>query len=656
VTSTATPPVSTGGGGKRRAPRKRRRLPWPLLAVLGLLLAALVGAVIWAWSLASGVLAASRTVQDKAAVAQAELQAFRDTLKLGDEVTAEQHLAAGEKALEEARVAAQSDDVRTAKGLPYVGRTVEDLDHLLAAAGIMTDSARDALVVYRNFSGQDSELFRNSKFSIPAIEEAQTSVAAIERAIGRAETQLRQVDGDGPKGDEVLEKKRSGLRQIASLREEIVSLGPLLEAMPAAVGAEGKKTYLIAIMNPTEMRASGGAPLSVAFVQFKNGKMTIPLKGTTSELTGLNAEFYWDRLTGKKDPFALAEGEAERFVNTNFNPNFAVSGEQMVRATPANFGVKTDGVIALDIVAIGHLLDHTGPIQSEAYGKVTSKNIARKLLMEAYTLGSDDISVAARHDSNEELMTVMMSRLTEGGGLIGKARALGKAMPGRHLQLYFSDDRLQNLVVEKGMGGTIPVRDTGNLTAVYTQNGNGNKLDVYQRRTVREVVRLREDGSAVVRRTVALENPTPPYTAPYPDRKRGYDTRWANNLVINLMAKGTKVTDEPEVELVGTVGKGVNADGLQFAKAATVLPPDGSDRLTWEFVVPHAAVRKGDVMYFRNYVAPQPMLNFGTLQLSVIAPKGWTAKPAEGWKAAKKATRTEVVMDSVQVLKLRLER
>jgi hypothetical protein len=126
--------------------------------------------------------------------------------------------------------------------------------------------------------------------------------------------------------------------------------------------------------------------------------------------------------------------------------------------------------------------------------------------------------------------------------------------------------------------------------------------------------------------------------------------------VINLMAKGSKVTDEPEVEFVGTVGKGVNADGLRFAKAATVLPPDGSDQLTWEFVVPRAAVRKGDVMYFRNYVAPQPMLNFGTLQLSVIAPKGWTAKPAEGWKAAKKATRTEVVMDSVQVLKLRLER
>ncbi len=75
------------------------------------------------------------------------------------------------------------------------------------------------------------------------------------------------------------------------------------------------------------------------------------------------------------------------------------------------------------------------------------------------------------------------------------------------------------------MAGTIPVRDTGNLSAVYTQNGNGNKLDVFQRRAVRETVRLRADGSAVVTRTVALQSPTPPYTALFPDRLRGYDTR-----------------------------------------------------------------------------------------------------------------------------------
>ncbi len=57
----------------------------------------------------------------------------------------------------------------------------------------------------------------------------------------------------------------------------------------------------------------------------------------------------------------------------------------MVRATPVNFGFKTDGVIALDIMAIGHLLDATGPIDTDFYGKLTGKNLAQKLIIDAYT-------------------------------------------------------------------------------------------------------------------------------------------------------------------------------------------------------------------------------------------------------------------------------
>lgn len=653
MTSTTDRPATTGRVRTRRKPRPRRR--WP--KVVGALLIVLLVAVgWWMWSLASGLLEASRTVQAQAAVAQAELQAFRDKLKLGDEDAAAGHLSAAERALGAAKKAALDDDVRTAKGLPYVGNTVDDLDHLLAAADIMTGSARDALVVYENFSGDDSELFKNSRFSIPAIKEAQESVAAISKDMVRAEKELRAVGGKGPKGGEVLAKKRSGLRQITSLREEIVPLTPVLDALPAAVGANGPRTYLVAIMNPTEMRASGGAPLSVAFVRFKNGKMSIPLTGATSALTGLNRELYWDRLTGNQDPFAMPEGAAERFVNTTFNPSFPVSGEQLVRATPANFGIKTHGVVALDIVAIGHLLDATGPIESADYGTITSKNIAKKLLIKAYQRGSDAASVAARQASNNELMTAMLSRLTEGGGLIGKARALGQAIPGRHLQMYFRDDQLQQVVEDKRLGGAIPDPKAGNLTAVYTQNGNGNKLDIYQRRTVREVVRVRADGSAVVKRTVVLRNPTPPYTAPFPDRRRGYDTRYATNLVINLMPDGAKVLKEPDVLMAGTVANGVDQDGRTYAKAAVMLPPRGSATLTWTYVVPKAAVRRGDALVLRNVIAPQPMLNEPQLQITVVPPRGWTAQPPVNWKKSDEGVTFSRSMDRVRAWVVRMTR
>jgi hypothetical protein len=621
------------------------------------LLVLVVLAAAWLLWLVTGLVDSSRTVQAKAAVAQDELQLFRDSLQAGDEVAAKAHLKAGRAALADANEAAAAGQVRTAKGLPFVGPTVEDLDHLLAAAGILTRSAGDALSVYENFSGDDSELFHKGKFSIPAIRQAQQSVDSIKASLVRAKVELNRVSGDGYKGDEALAKKRSVLRQVASLQEEIVSLGPLLDNMPSAVGADGKKTYLVAIMNPAEMRASGGAPLSVAFLRFKDGKMSVPLKGATSGLTFTNQAYVWDRLAGKKDPFQPPAGYPQRFVNTNVNPSFVTSGEQMVRGTEANFGVKTDGVIALDITAIGHLLDATGPIKTDFYGTLTGENIARKLVVKAYKAGSDDVSVNVRHDVNDQLMAIMLTRLTEGGGLISKARALGEAIPGRHLQLYFNDPALQKVVVDKDMGGAIPVRDTGNLTAVYTQNGNASKMDVFQQRTVLETVRLRADGSALVRRTVRLTNDSPPFRgAGGVDLHSGYDTRWATELVINLMPPGARVTKQPTVELAGTVADGVDQDGHTYAKAAMVLPPQTTDQLTWEYVVPHAAVVKGSRMYLRDYVAPQAVLNTPTLELTVVAPTGWIAPIGKGWAAADQGVRTTVPMDHLQVLKLTLRR
>ena len=95
MTSTATPAeiaakVRTRGHGngsrrgrrvKPKAPRKRPSSIW-LFVGLGVL-ALLIAAGAWMWWLASGLLDASRIVQDKAGVAQNELQMFRDTLKAG---------------------------------------------------------------------------------------------------------------------------------------------------------------------------------------------------------------------------------------------------------------------------------------------------------------------------------------------------------------------------------------------------------------------------------------------------------------------------------------------------------------------------------------------------------------------------------------------
>ena len=115
-------------------------------------------------------------------------------------------------------------------------------------------------------------------------------------------------------------------------------------------------------------------------------------------------------------------------------------------------------------------------------------------------------------------MSTMLDSLMEGGGLMGKAErpAVGRA-PAGTCRCTSGTTGLQQIVVERaGLAGTVPTPKTGNLTAVYTQNGNGSKVDVFQQRTVDETVRLRADGSALVRRTVRSTNHSPPYTGHRP--------------------------------------------------------------------------------------------------------------------------------------------
>jgi hypothetical protein len=624
-------------------PRRRGTRRWVWLAVAG---AVLVGAFgVW---LATGLLSASRTVQERAGEAQTSLEHFRDSLKVGDRDQAAQQLSRGKAQLAEAEQAAQRRPVRIAAGLPYVGATVSDLDHLLVAARVMTTSASDALDVYRDFAGEDSKLFRNSTFSLPAIHSAQKSVAEIADAMDRAEAELNAVTGNGPKGGQALEKKTSALAQVAALRAELVALGPLLDALPAAVGEGGPKTYLVTVLNPAEMRAPGGAPLSVAFIRFTNGKMSTPLKGQTSVLTNANQRLPWRPV--EDDPF-IGPGP-KRFVNANFNPDFPVAAEEMVRAARPHFNMRADGVIALDVVAISHLLKATGPITSGSYGTLTSENVAQKLVVDAYEKSFDQ---DARHEGNDDLMTLMLAKLTEGGGMIGKVRALGEAVPGRHLQMYFRDAGLQHLVQKERSAGEVAAPEVGDLAAVYTQNGNGSKVDVFQHRTVRETIRLRKDGSARVRRTVVIENRTPKYVGPGTDPRSGYYTRWVQLRVLNLLPPGAELTKQATFRRASSAGEGVDQDARVFADGIIVIPPGKSAELTWVYDVPRAAVRDGDGFRLLVYAETQSTLVDPSFELTVVPPEGWAARPGPGgWKAVDSGAAITVPMDRARLLQLKV--
>jgi hypothetical protein len=631
---------------------------WVALLALGLLSVLVVTGAVYAWWLGGGLLSVYNTAQDKADIAQRQLNRFQKSVAAGDREGAARHLRIAERAVDEAEDAARAPQVRVAKWLPYTRGTVADLDHLLGAASVVIDSADDVLTIYNQFAGGDSQLFVDGQIDTQALADGREAFRNVRESLATARSELRAVKGTGPLGDEALEKRRTGLKQIRSIQAKVRLYGPVVEALPDALGADGTKRYLVAIMNPAEMRGSGGAPLSVAMIVIKDGKVTVPIKGTTSRVTlgadtrplGENPFLVWPRVKG--DPFQPQLGRPQRFVNAMFNPDFRVSGEQMLRATPTFFGKKTDGVIAIDVVALARLLDVIGPIQSE-YGELTSQNLVQELLVKSYSEDAGD--VVGRQERNEALMSSMLSSLMAGGQLQGKMDALLSVAPARHVQMYFRDERLQRVVERRDLAGAVPTPTAGNLTAVYTQNGNGSKVDVFQQRTITQQIVLKKDGSAIVNRQVKLDNVTPPYNGPVPDPKFGYDTRWATNLVINLLPKGAKVLQSPKTDLQGSVQHGIDQEGRTYAQAAAVTPPGGSVELGWSYRVPHAAVRVGDAWRIKDQVVVQNTVNGTILATTVIAPDGWTTRRVDDsqlWYTAGNVANLQIGVTAPMLLQL----
>ena len=152
-------------------------------------------------------------------------------------------------------------------------------------------------------------------------------------------------------------------------------------ALPAMLGSEGPRNYLLLFQNNAEIRATGGLPGSWALAHADDGRVELVEQGTAADfpiaqqpvlpLTDEEVSVYGNEL-----------GTA--FQNPGFSPDFPRAAElwnaHWARRFPGTF---LDGVIALDPVSMSYLLEGTGPVQV-GDRTLTADNIVVELLNRPY--------------------------------------------------------------------------------------------------------------------------------------------------------------------------------------------------------------------------------------------------------------------------------
>lgn len=533
--------------------------------------------------------------------------------------------------------------------IPGVNVAVDNWRDAVEAASNISRATGTLIGLYGDLSGQNggSRIFSDGRVDLERLAELPEEVGDAKGKIDGAETRLIGIR-TGTFATGVLDRIRNiALRELAPVSQAVNSFNDIAPVLPAALGADSPKRYLVAIGNQAEMRASGGAPLSLIMIEFDDGQISIPIKGQTSTqlFPPINARVQW--FGPALNPFFAQNPRSNPFVVTNTHPNFLYSAREMAQAWSGRWDnpsyPEVDGVVTLDLTAIAAVLDATGPVQSAVYGEVTGDQISDILLVDAYAdFGQEEAQL--RQDANQELLDTLLTRVLSGSDLVPAAQAVAGTAPGRHFQMWMRESRLQQLALDAGAAGVVTDPGTGDWSAMYTQNGNQSKVDVFQQRNVLVTANVQEDGSARVTQQMTLTNATPPDRPDGPPEREGYETMWLKNAYILYVPDTARDyrTSYPSGFTVRPfrghqqLGGGWVDDGFGHRMVRLVgwTPPGGQSAVSISYTLPAGTFTQGadGILAYRLQAEPQSTSIPATLTVQVTGPTGWSPVKQPGVK------------------------
>jgi hypothetical protein len=258
------------------------------------------------------------------------------------------------------------------------------------------------------------------------------------------------------------------------------------------LGFNGEKTYLVLLLNNTELRPGGGFIGSYATINLDHGVPHI-LKVEGTEVLDYSA-YPTNFLSVPPTPFTtFLKLDRWYFRDSNWSPDFSSSA-----STSLDLYQKEQGVAAGDVkVVVGitttvleELLKITGPVTVNGE-EFTSANVVEKL---EYAVEHDyqnqGLTLANRKQILGDLVKVMSQKLatdafTHWSDYFSLAERMLKE---KQVALYAVDPTDQNVITTKGWGGDMKQAFPGDYVMWVDANLGALKTDAVMKRTLRYII------------------------------------------------------------------------------------------------------------------------------------------------------------------------
>jgi hypothetical protein len=478
---------------RKRSPKAyHRRRATIIVGVLSLIVIIGLACATWLWSKASTINHELTAATQLISPLQAEIA--RDDPKSAA-ATVDQlqsHTAA-------AREAAGDPLWTLASTIPGAGPNFSAVAEVARSADDVANLGLEPLVRVYNSLDWDTLLPSSSATNLEPLKSASPSVSSAAHAVRLSAERLNQIDA-GKLLPQVAEPLNLARNQLHDMTGALDTAASASQIVPGMLGVEGRRNYLLMIQNNAEVRASGGIPGALAVLTLENGKLTLGKQGSATDLGAMAPTLAVD-----PEQQQIFSGRMGKFMqDVNLTPDFPTAATNARAMWEKKTGEPVDGVISIDPVALGYILDATGPVKISnpelvalASGglptELNGQNVVRTLLSDVYAkIQRPQLQDAYFAGVAQEIFVALSDGKGDAKGLIdGITRG---AEEGRVL-VWSSLSNEQSIISKYPLSGSIAGPSVKPAQfGVYFNDGTGAKMDFYVKRTVQLVKECTKDG------------------------------------------------------------------------------------------------------------------------------------------------------------------
>src|SRR4051812_40531917 len=540
-----------------RSASRRRRGPKRLVAILALL--AVPALAFCGFSLWRGAQRAQQDVERMRAATdklQRQAAAF-DLAGAAATMTQLRHDA------DDARDTTSGPLWATATIVPVLGDDVGAARNVSSSVAGILDAAQpleQALPKLQRTKGQ---------IDVDALADIAGAMPRVSAAVSKADTNVAVIDTSGLT-PQLADGVRTLSAQLKHVRDPLANAVPGLQVLPAMLGQNEPKQWLVLLQQDAEARGTGGLVGAFALVTADHGRLTLDSTAQRAALSNRN-------IPARAVPQELRDlwgKDITEWAGLNLSPNFPWTGQLVSAGWNSKNKSKVDYVAALDQYAVAALLAGTGPVQ---IGKdtVSSQNAVGYLSRGVYQRYPDYRDVDR---ATQTLVSETFKRI-EGGRL--ELEDLVKAIPDQATQrrmLVWAADPNEELTLQGlSVGGALP-SNPGPFAMAVVNNGGGNKMDAYLKVHTDYQPGACTAGSRIGTMAVTLQDVARPAAL----------TRY-QSVRSDLLNKGAKTwvvgSNRILLDLYGPVGASAPLDTVD----GVAQPPSiGTDRghAVWRVIVP----------------------------------------------------------------------